>query len=504
MENLASPSSNRRPVRLIKHRFIILLLILTVTALSYFNVIDGEFQFDDYRVLMTDPLLKEPSKLSTMAISEILFSGKRPFTTLSFSVNYAIGGLDVKGYHILNILLHLCMVSLVYFFVKKLLCFRVPDGAFRHNTELISLSITALYALHPLGTSTVSYISQRGELLASIFYLLSLMCLIRFSEKHSRKSPGFMILAITFFLLGWISKEIVLTVPLMFLIYIVFFSETKQYKRILIGMLPFLGIGLFLGISFLHTAHNSGHIGFNIKELGQPEYFYTQLRVLLTYLRLIFIPASQNFDYDYPVYTDFWDLNVFAALLFWIIVIISSLSTLRVQGRWKWHFRSIGFGVLWFLILLLPTSSLVPVKDVIFEHRVYLALMGIVFASVICADMCLKKLDLNIEGKTLNAFVVLTVSSLILILIAATYSRNHVWQSKFSLWLDVVKKSPQKARPANNLGNCYFLAGDYLTAREFYRGALLLDPGYMIAYSNLFLTEQTLSTRYGSDILSKE
>lgn len=479
---------------MVKNRRLLLFCILIVTAVSYSNVIYGDFQFDDDTFISENQSIKEPLKLLNKNLIVPFNPGGRPLTILTFAFNYAIGGLKVEGYHFLNIIIHLLMITLVYFFVKRTLLIPTLKDAFNENARWLALVTAGIFALHPLQTEAVSYIVQRAESLASIFYLLSLYYLIRFSEHSSWRSFGFWILAMIFFILGWGAKEIIVTVPVAFLLYVLFLSDWEKFRKAIIGMIPLMLIGAIIGIKEVKS-FGGGYVGFDIKGLGQPEYFYTEMRVFLTYLRLIFLPTGLTLDHDYPIYREIWNLNVMGSIFFWLTIITFSFYTLRIENRWKWHFRLMGFGILWFLTVLLPTSSLIPLRDVIFEHRVYLAMLGVIVAVVVAADMTLCIAALK-YGKRKNRIIVILLTVLLLIALSvATYERNKVWQTKFSLWMDAVKKSPLKSRPHNNLGNCYYLSRDYLSALRHYQIAIELNPENAEAYFNTAITLERLGRK---------
>jgi len=466
---------------------------------SYSNVLRGEFQFDDYVFVSGNPRITDLANFFPCTILKTLNSGDRPVTLFTYALNYAVGGLAVEGYHIANLLIHLLTVVLVFVFMRQTLALPPLAEAFGGGRDLRALAVSAVFALHPLQTESVSYIMQRSEALASFFYLLTLICLIAF-VRSGKKGSGLALYAagIACFALGWGSKEIIATAPLMLPIYAVFFLGKKEIRKSLLAAAPFLVAALWFGTREVAGFGGSSQAGFHIQGMGQPEYFYTQMRVLLTYLRLIILPVRQNLDYDYPVYRSFFAAPVLLSALFWAAAVCLSFSTLMQKGGWRWHLRAAGFGLIWFLLLLSPTSSLVPFKDVIYEHRCYLPLLGILISAMAVADMAYKKLrSSNIfRGRENPAFVpVALVLALLGVLAFATYGRNEVWKTKLSLWTDVVSKSPGKSRAHNNLGNCYLLMGDNGQALARYLTAMRLDRGNVETYYNAAITLERLDRR---------
>lgn len=481
-----------------RNKLAALLFPLIVIAGLYSDVIHGDFQFDDDAYIAENNWIKAPLNPFEGDTISRFSSSTRPLTELSFSLNYALGGMQVEGYHILNIMIHLLMTALVYFFLRRLLLLPDFNDAFGGRAGCLALLTAAIFAVHPLQTESVSYIVQRAEAVASLFYLLCLYCLIRFNETRNGRSYVFLMLGVFLFVLGYISKEILITMPLVFLLYATFFTDRERLRRAVLWMAPLIITGAFIGIKEVKGFVGSGHVGFDIPGIGQPEYFYTQMRVLLTYVRLIFFPLNQNVDYDYPIYRTLFAPEIAGSILFWISGVFMSFYILRNKGKWKRHFRLMGFGILWFLALLLPTSSVVPLRDVIFEHRIYLAMLGIIITAVIGADLLFVSLRERHGNSLKNSLIIALVMCQLFLLSVAAYKRNEVWQTKLALWQDVVKKSPEKSRSHNNLGNCYYLKGDDKSALRHYLKALKLDPDNVETYYNTALVLDRLGRRMES------
>lgn len=235
--------------------------------------------------------------------------------------------------------------------------------------------------------------------------------------------------------------------------------------------------------------------------MSRLDYFFTQFRVIVTYLRLLFLPVNQNLDYDYPVYTSFFAPPVYLSFL-----LLTALLTLALYLFWLTRsafplvpdhgprasvspssrphvpeLRLISFGLLWFFLTLSVESSLVPIVDVIMEHRLYLPGFGVAVAFATLLYLLLRKLDRPTGGK----FFILTAVLLALVLGIATWQRNHVWGDNIRLWQDVVEKSPNKGRPYNNLGVALEKAGRRQEAVNVLSRAITVDPNFSPSYYNL-------------------
>ncbi len=453
-------------------KVILLCVLLTLIAGVYSNVIHGEFQFDDGYIVSEDGrFLKDPFVMLKRGVLSAFISS-RVVTAFTFYLNYRIGGSNVEVYHITNILLHLLMVLVVYMFALRL--FR--DGGIK-EPHWYGVFVACVFGLHPLQTESVSYIVQRAEVLASLFYLLSLMAFLKYGESEGKTRAVWWLAGMVGFGLGWGSKQIVVTMPLMYLLYVRAFRDRRELKRAFFGMMPVLIAGVVAGVKLVMSFSGSSHVGFDIKGISAMDYFYTQMRVILTYLRLIFLPLGQNLDYDYPIYRSLTDLPVLLSLLLNLVMVCVGIYLICRRGEE----RLAGYGIIWFYVLLAPTSTVVPLRDVIMEHRVYLAILGIIIV-VITGVMS------GVRRGWINGRVAVIAGVLVLVVFAyLTHERNRVWQSRLALWQDVVKKSPNKARPHNNLGKILLDRGQVMEAISEFQKAIELDPEHKSAYNNLGL-----------------
>ncbi|MBI4690956.1 MAG: tetratricopeptide repeat protein [Nitrospirae bacterium] len=263
--------------------------------------------------------------------------------------------------------------------------------------------------------------------------------------------------------------------------------------------------------------------------LSRQAYLINEFRVIFTYLRLLFFPVNQNLDYDYPVYRSVFNPPVFLSLLF-LLSIFGLAVYLFYRSRYTIHdtrftihdknntllrrelkgdnvhhascimYRFVAFGIFWFFINLLPESSLIPLNNVIFEHRVYLPSVGVVIAfgtalfGVIQrrgGSATVRQNDRTSGQSSSFSFLSIALSlyssvALIGVLSIAAYQRNTIWKDEVSLCEDMVMKSPKKARVHNNVGLAYQLKGWDDRAIEHYQMAINLDPEYITAHYNLF------------------
>lgn len=465
------------------------LMIVAAVVVCYSNALHGDFHFDDDLTITENQKIKDIKNVIHMNWIDAYLHGGRPITELTFAVNYALGGINVVGYHMVNLLLHLLAVFWVYLFTRKTLLL-----AGHEKSEVLALITAGIFGLHPVQSESVTYISQRSEALASLFCLMSLFFFITARQRgFNRRGALLYIAGLSAFVIGIGAKEIIITLPALYVLYDFYFLDKKPLLKRLAVPAPFIIFALiYIGIRFLDLKDNTV-AGFNVEGVTAQEYFMTQFRVIMTYLRLIVFPVHQNLDYDFPIHRNFFEPEIFLSFIF--LVFICGVAVL-----WRRRHKVASFGVLWFFIVISPTSSFVPVIDVIFEHRIYLALWGIVTALVLVLYEAYARL---LSGRnffarnpgTAGRFAFVSVLAVMIIFGGALYERNKVWQTKLSLWTDVASKSPNKPRAHNNLGNCYFIQNDFSAAIPHYKRAIALDPAWYESYYNLAVSLENIGRK---------
>jgi hypothetical protein len=449
--------------------------LLLLTAAVYTPGLRGEFQFDDLRTVESNQSIRRlDNALWAPSLSDVV-RGRRIVTDFTFALNYRLAGRATLAFHLTNLAIHLGATILAFLFARRML-----ELVGCHGPDRLALVIAALFALHPLQSQAVAYVSQRAESLASALYLGSLLLLLG-AERRGRNAAGIALYlgSLAGFALGLGAKVIVVTFPLAYLLIGLLPGPQEREQlarpsRRLALIAPFFlliliavptaaatGPGLLTGVD----------AGANVPSLPPWRYFLTQWHVIVTYLRLLFWPAGQNVDWDFPLARGLGDPVVLACGFFLSSLLVGAgILLLRARdrdGRAGVTSRASAFGTLWFFLLLAPTSSLVPLADVLMEHRLYLASWGAFFAVVVVADAVLARLTQPRRSRVAMA-VVLAMCALFA---SATYLRVGLWSSKLLLWTDAATKSPYKARAHLGLGNAYRLSGqlqlsvaEYLTA----------------------------------------
>jgi tetratricopeptide (TPR) repeat protein len=374
-------------------------------------------------------------------------------------------------------------------------------------------------------TQAVTYTIQRFASLATLFYLLSVVMYIKGrlageedahgASPDSPAWPGktfritaFLAISTLSALLAMMTKEIAFTLPVVIVAYEFIFFGSSYRKKVLflvpllltVFIIPLIIIGSDRPISELLSELS---VKTRVETaISRHDYLLTQMRVMVTYLRLLFIPIYQNVDYEYPVYHSL-SAPVVASLVFLMAILGIAAYLLFKAGRGmrgtgqsssedfpaslglepEDQYRLIAFGILWFFITLSVESSIIPIRDVIFEHRVYLPSAGLFIATAAGISAIIGKFGDRLPSLKKN--LILGTIIVIAALALATYARNGVWKDEVTLWRDVVAKSPGKTRPLYNLGEAYFARGQFNEGIQAYQDAVRVKPDDTEAHYNL-------------------
>ncbi|TAL27407.1 MAG: hypothetical protein EPN94_01580 [Nitrospirae bacterium] len=372
-----------------------IIVIAFFTFLAYSNSFDSAFHFDDYSSIITHPYIKSINNIPYF----FYYNGSplisRPVTMATFAVNFAIGGLDPFSYHVMNFFIHLANAILVYI----LLIFTLRNRSAKWMN--ISLLAALMFAVHPIQTQAVVYIVQRAEILSAFFYLLALVLFVKASlnkveakvkiKSSSTSTLTFYSLSILSSVLAMGSKEIAGTLPVVILLYDFFFLSGGDIKALsrrwpvhLLFFLTLLPLMYFMGVSLITSFISTDAVQLpptsiidpETSSISRQEYFLTQFRVIWTYIKLLILPINQNLDYNY---------GLSRGLLAPLTTLFGVIGITALFGLAVFLFKRqkvISFFILWFFLILAPTSSVAVLPDVIFEHRMYLPSLGyfVIFA----------------------------------------------------------------------------------------------------------------------------
>ena len=444
---------------------------------AYSDSFNGPFILDD------TVFVDRPSARHLWPIWPTLV-GQRPVIQLTLVLNYALGGAGVRGYHIFNVAVHLLAGLTLFGVMHRTLTMPRLAGRFSEGTAIALGFCTALlWTLHPLQTGAVTYVIQRMESLMGLFYLLALYCLIR--SVSAPRPAGWAAAAVISCALGMGCKEVMISAPVMLLLYDRIFI-TGSFRETLRRRWPLyvalLATGFLLAGSVRQAFVKSPlSAGFRFESVTPSQYARSQPGVILHYLALAFRPTGLCLDYDWPVAKTPADIVPGAI----VIGVLLAATALALVWRPTW-----GFAGAWFFLILAPSSSIMPIKDLAFEHRMYLSLAAIaavvVVAVYLIGERLARRLDKTEAERALSAellALVLAISAAA-VLGALTWRRNALYQSGIAIWQDTVNKRPGNSRAWNNLADALINAGDYSQVLRCCDEAIRLRPTFPEPYNN--------------------
>lgn len=484
-----------------------LALIALIAFLVYSNTLQSSFHFDDESFITSNPAINDITDLKEIGS----FYPPRLVTMLSFAMNRHFGGTEVWGYHAVNILIHIFCGFLVYGFLRMALgspamsnfpgAGESTGSSYRSKQPRLVAVLTEnpqntlallgalIFVCHPIQTQAITYISQRFASLTALFYLLSMTlylksALLRYTaRRETGLSVTCLILSLVAAVLAMFSKQNAFTLPFVILLIEIYFLGTSvtelKFRRW--RLWPFLLTLLIIPVLVLTASpRDMGRLA----ETGEAivpraDYLFTQFNVVRTYLRLLFFPFNQSLDYDYPVSYSPLDMPTLSS--FFLLLAVLLIGVRMFRGN-----RPASFGILFFFVTLSVESSIIPLDNVIFEHRLYLPLAGFSFLVVAFVGRLLFQPGNAgwAERYKRNAGLGL-IGLVILLLMTGAFKRNYVWMDDETLWSDVTKKSKGKARGHYNLGLAYALKGKHDEALSEYREAIRISPKKVEAIHNI-------------------
>lgn len=484
----------------IKFHYAGIVLISFIIAGLYLNSLNNSFHFDDSYQIIDNPYIKNLGDISLFLQGIKAHSTwHRMLPTLSFAINYHFNKLNPLGYHLVNLMLHLLSGILVYFISRVLLTLALRKtettsqgniGPENREIDLLSLFTAVIFVSHPIQVNTVTYIVQRNEGLAGLFYLLSFFLFLKGSFAAGRQRVLFFSGSGVSFLCSSLSKEIGLTLPVILILFDTLFI-CRGRKDLLRRMKFYLPLLFFLS-AYLLFFLDGGLLRMFMKgsegwRWTPWENLLTQANVIIQYFKLLLLPLPQwlNVDHDFWVSRTLFEYPTVLSVS--IILFLLTLAAILIRKN-----KLISFSIFFFFIVLAPTSSLIPIWDVMVEYRLYLPIFA--FALVLALMLhYLYRLSAHYGSKKLAQAVVVGISVFVLgFYSVVTIERNKVFKDELTLWTDAAKKSTNKERikanlitAYNNLGVYYRRAGAYDKAIEILKTAIPIVGDNPLIYNNL-------------------
>jgi Tfp pilus assembly protein PilF len=465
-------SANSNP----KNETLLLSLLAIVVILIYADTLTTPFIFDDIHNIRDNPHIRVTS-LDLENLTRAAFQSpesSRPVANISFALNYYLSGLNLAGFHLVNIMIHLTGGIFLYYFAKATL--KTPGLHCRsEKCRWIPFFTTFLWMVHPLQTQSVAYLVQRMNSLAAAFYILSMLLYVKFrlGAGTRRKWMSFAgcVLAGA---LAVGTKEIAATLPIFIILYEWYFFQRLSLKW---GRQHFLVLGgillLFIIISLSYLDYDPVFrilSAYRHRDFTLLQRVLTQFRVVVFYVSLLLWPQPSRLNLDHDFALSYSLTDPVTTLI--SMVVITALIALAILTAKREPLLS--YGILWFFGNLAIESSVIGL-ELVFEHRNYLPSMVIILAMV--------ALVIQYAKATWMGIVFLCVVGILFTV--WTYERNQVWMDEMSLYRDCAEKSPAKARPRNNFGAILLRRGRLPAAIDEFQAALRIKPDYADAHYNL-------------------
>ena len=441
---------------------IVLLSVFLIVVLGftvYGNSINGEFIWDDNLLIKENIYIKDWSYIPKI-FSEDVGSGSgieyhfyRPLQMVTYMVDYSLWKLDVKGYHLTNIVLHILAALGVYCLFN-----------FIFKDNLLSLLTAIFFVVHPVHTEVVAYISGRADSLALLFML---SCFLFYVKQLSSNNAGLYILMLLSYALALLSKESSLILPVLLLLYHYSFKERVKGK----GFFSILGLALayvLLRTTVLKDLMSRAPCTTTLSERF-PGFF----AAATNYVRLLFFPFDLHMEYGKKLF-HWGDLEV--------ILGAGILSMMLIYAfRKRKENKIVFFSLLWFLIALAPVSNLYPINAYMAEHWLYLPSVG-VFLILAGGVNGLRKI------RGVGFFIVIIAIGLSAFYSYLTIKNNRYWKTPLVFYERLVKYAPDSTKVHVELGLIYNSIGRKREAEAMLKKAIKINPDYAEAYNSLGAT----------------
>jgi tetratricopeptide (TPR) repeat protein len=456
-------------------------IMLLLTLLTYSNHFNNTFHFDDFHTIVNNANIRSlkniPHFFTDASTSSVLPQNQayRPVVTTSLAIDYWLAGDYYHSYfQISTFILFLIQGVLMVFLFMKI--FNLSQSI--KSNVYLALIATTWYLLHPANAETVNYIIARSDVQSTLFVLLGFILYI-FSPFCRKTFIYLLTIGI-----GSLSKTTaVMFAPLLFFYILLFearlsltdlFKKThiKQVRGVFIKTLPAFifcaGMYVLTAVLTPKTWEPGG--------TSPLQYLITQPFVILHYFIEFFLPTGLSADSDWRVLPTIWDTRFFAGCIFILLLLIIAFRTSKKQ-----YTRPVSFGITWFFLTLFPTSSIIPLGEVLNDHRMYFPFVGLAMGVTWAIGLMIIKYNTVIKKQWIIVPVLLLLSAYAY----GTWQRNKVWHTEESLWRDATLKSPQNARGLMNYGLAELDNDHYDTAETYLKKAVNMAPGYAYLYTNL-------------------
>ena len=465
------------------------LILFLVTAGVYLNALQNDFVFDDESVVQGDHSITQLSSIpkyftAQEGFHKIIGKYYRPVVSTTYALDYALWGLNAKGFHFTNILIHL-IATLLLFAILKTLFANYKYGL------LFALMSALLFGVHTIHTEAVTWVSGRTDTMVTMFFFASFLFYIKFTSEESK--TNLLIYSFFFYLLGLLSKEMIVTMPVFVLLYD-FVYRKKPISYIKENYKTYLGFTL---ITVLFVVLRALLLN-GVPDREKYMYFFgfnwstvipTMLKTIPIYFKLLFLPINLLYHYNgvLPDSNSYFDIKVLFSIIFILALLVISVYNYKNNSP-------VSFAILFFLVSLTPVMNIVPTMSLMAERFLYLGTFSL---SIVILYLAVKFAKEDNRKILLTGFVVI-----ILILSFLTIRRNADWKDNNTLYstADGVDGSVLLV----NAGNIYGNNKNYDEAEKRYRRAIELRSNNVLAHHNLGLIYLIKGNLDSAEIMIKQ
>ncbi|GAA4434461.1 hypothetical protein [Bremerella cremea] len=451
-------------------------LIVLATLVSYHRTFNYPFHFDGQVAVQANP---DFQKLDWDSVP----TQTRQLVDLTWQLNYVADGGSLVGYHVVNIAIHVFAGLLLFAFVDRTLQLPSVPTRYREPGLLLAAAIAILWVVHPLQTQSVTYIVQRYESLMGMFFLLAMVCL-PWGASSTRGWPWYAGGIVASFA-AVLCKEVAIVLPLVMLWYDRAFLASSWRQILRQRGLVYVGVfASWLILAQVIWVPRSQHAASGVVQveeieytaqgpirhvIGPKEYLFSQAKAIPFYLRLTLVPDGQSLDHGWR-----GTYSLTEAILPGLVV----MAALGLTGWAVVRSPQLSFVGGWFFLILAPTSSILPIKDIVFEHRMYLPLAAPLTLIVLGLWEAIRRLAPRDDVPARSRKLIAAMTFLVVIYGGVTLARNEVYRSDEAMWLDVIAKNPMHERGYHGLAHAYILQGDWEAAIPFLEKTMALNPNY--------------------------
>jgi tetratricopeptide (TPR) repeat protein len=487
---------NKPSLHPISSKIIILLfsLILALIFTAYSNHFYNDFHFDDSHVIQTNTYIQNLKNIPLFFKDASLISSLpsnqqyRPMVATTLAIDYWLAnGLNPFWFHVSIFTWFMIQCAFLYFFFLNIVNTNVHS---RWNV-FFSLFAMAFYGVHAANAETINYISARSDSMSTCWLIIAFVTFMKFPTARLWGAHLIPLIIACLF------KQTAIVFPALLFLYVLFFEEqqglnalfnTHTAKPLWINLFKSTGLTWLICIAMYIFVRKMDPVTFSPGGASVYLYLITQPFVMVHYFLTLFLPLQLSADTDWTTLTTIIDDRFYIGISF-----IIGLVTYAFYASKKQQKRPIAFGILWFFIALLPTSSVIPLAEVMNDHRLFFPLIGLLFATCYGVYLFILSKEIYFKQHVITKWILFATVFLILGGHAyGTYQRNIIWKTEESLWYDNALKNPKNGRGLMNYGLTQMSKGNYPVAEQYFLNALKYTPTYGTLHINLGIINEAL------------